>query len=95
VSEPQTLYLTEDVRRSIKAEAHKLWFDAFNPYCERVGVIPETEIYGDEAATVRDYIRQLMEPVLDNHQRAVKEIERLRAELAARPARLNVVKPDG
>lgn len=78
-------YLTEDVRRSIKAEAHTLWFDAFNPYIERLGLAPETDVAGDEAKTVREYVQQVMAPLLEDHQKAVKEVERLREALASRP----------
>lgn len=84
-------HLTEEAMRAIKAEAHKLWFDALNPYCDHLGIYPEVDPKGVEKQTVTAFVQQILDPLIDNHQQLVREVTRLRVELAARGPRLAVV----
>jgi hypothetical protein len=91
---PRGLLLVSETRRALKGEAHKMWFDAINDYAHRLEDYPEVDPFGLEADTVKAFVKQVLEPLLDKRKDLYQEVQRLRAELAARPARLSVVKGD-
>ena len=93
-AKPVQPFVTEAALRAIKAEAHKLWFDALNPYCDHMGIYPEVAPEGMEQQTVVAFVQQILDPLIANHQDLMKEVQRLRVELAARGPRLHLVEDE-